>query len=138
MIRLISGVYGGKNGLKRPGDGAFSLPADEEARLVACKVAVYVNAPIADSENDYVSDGAPIGFDEIPPEDFDEAEVVEEPIDLESLSAKDLRTIGAEYGLTFKANAKKVDMIEAITAAQAALANDGEDAPSFDAAEAVE
>lgn len=147
MIEIICGVYGGKDGMKRPGDKPFSLSPAEEARLVARKVARYVEQPKqvdaeaeaeADAElTDYEADGAPIGFDETPPEDFDEADAVEEIVDLKSLTAKELRKIGKEYGLTFKANDKKETMIEAIVAAQAELA-DGEDAPVFDAAEAVE
>lgn len=142
MIKIICGVYGGKDGVKRPGDKPFSLSPAEEARLVSRKVAVYVNEPTTANENAYVPGDAPIGFDEMPPEDFedgveDEAEIVDEIIDLETLSAKELRDLGAEYGLTFKANTQKVDMIEAITAAQAEIA-DADDAPTFDAAEAVE
>ena len=142
MIEIICGVYGGKNGMKRPGDKPFSLSPAEEARLVARKVARYVEQPemleTEDQHSDAEADGTPIGFDEIPPEDFDEAEVMEEIVDLETLSTKELRELGAEYGLTFKANAKKTDMIEKITEAQAQLAEDIEDAPTFDAAEAVE
>lgn len=145
MIKIICGVYGGADGLKRPGDKPFSLSPAEEARLVARKVAVYVNEPPTeapqdeDSQDGYIPDDAPIGFDETPPEDFgeDEAEVEEEIIDLEELSAKELRELGKDYGLTFKANDKRSTMIEAITAAQTALAV-ADDAPTFDAAEAVE
>lgn len=42
MIRLISGVYGAENGMKRPKDGPFSLTDNEEARLVSRGVAEYV------------------------------------------------------------------------------------------------
>ena len=142
MIEIISGVYGGKNGIKRPGDKPFRLSPEEEARLVSRKVACYVPDPAAEVEEEVV-DTAPIGFDETPPDDFvdditeDEAEVEEEPIDLATLSAKELREIGKEYGLSFKANASKVSMIEAITAAQAELDEPAEDAPTFDASEAV-
>lgn len=155
MIRMKSGVYG-SNPPKRAGDKPFSLSSAEEARLVKMGVAAYVDKPIEPSEQDdpnmdpvgdlagdSVDNGAPIGFDEMPPEDFvedaeDEAEVVEEPIDLETLTVNVLRELGEEYGLTFKANAKKAYMIKAITEAQAQIAEDGEDAPTFDAAEAVE
>lgn len=146
MIKITCGVYGGKDGLKRPGDKPFSLSPAEEARLVARKVAAYVNEPASDAhdtEDDFSieDDAAPIGFDEMPPEDFsedgeDEAEIVEEIIDLETLTIKELREMGEAYGLTFKANTKKADMIAAITAAQSPL-DDDEDAPTFDAAEAV-
>lgn len=155
MIKIICGVYGGVDGMKRPGDKPFSLPPAEEARLVARKVAVYVNEPATEAPQDEdeqpesnheqqdEDDGTPIGFDEMPPEDFteddeDEAEVMDEIIDLETLTGKELREMGAEYGLTFKANAKKADMIAAITAAQIKLAEDVGDAPTFDASEAVE
>ena len=147
MIEIICGVYGGKNGLKRPGDKPFSLSPAEEARLVARKVARYVEQPKQDDadaeQHQDEDDGAPIGFDETPSEDFaedgeDEAEVMDEIIDLESLTGKELRELGAEYGLAFKANAKKSEMIAAITAAQDKLAEDAGEAPTFDASEAVE
>ena len=142
MIQIISGVYG-SNPPKRAGDKPFSLSPAEEARLVKMGVAVYVHtpdmAPIAEPIVEDQTDAAPIGFDETPPEDgeVDEAEIVEEIIDLETLSAKELRELGKEYGLTFKATDKKSDMIEAITEAQSQIEEIGEDAPTFDAAEAV-
>ena len=140
MIKIICGVYGGADGMKRPGDAPFSLPPAEEARLVARKVAVYVNEPAVEAPHDeYVPDDAPIGFDEMPPADFvDDAETEEEPIDLSALSAKELREIGKEYGLTFKANDKRATMIEAIEAAQREIDAAPDDAPTFDPTEAVE
>lgn len=149
MIEMIAGIFGltikDANGKTirikgmGPNDGPFSTTQEREAELVKKGVARYVNEPAPDAEDEYTSEDAPIGFDETHPEDFgeDEAEAVEEPIDLETLSAKELREWGKEYGLTFKANASKASMIEAITAAQAALAV-ADDAPTFDAAEAVE
>lgn len=142
MIKIICGVYGGKHGMKRPGDPPFSLPPEEEARLVARKVAAYVNMPAIEAPQDeYVPEDAPIGFDETPPEDFteDEAEIVEELVDLETLSAKEFRALGKEYGLTFKVGMTKGEMVAAIEAAQIelALGEDGEPAPEFDATEAV-
>lgn len=143
MIEMIAGVYGlpvKKNGQKvriigmGPKDGPFSTTPEQEVRLVGLGLARYVSEPVAEAEE--IEDTAPIGFDETPPEDFDEAEVVEEIVDLETLTAKELREIGKEYGLSFKANAKKVDMIAAIEAAQAEI-DDGEPAPDFDPAEAV-
>lgn len=119
MIQMKSGVYGGKDGMKRPGDGPFSLSEQEEARLVNRGIAEYVGA----------SEGAPFFFDVIPPEESDEEEI--KP--LEEMSGPELRKLGAGYGLTFKGNASKVSMIEAIQEAWSQ-----EDAPSFDAAEAVQ
>lgn len=137
MIEMISGVYGGRDGIKKPGDGAFSLSPAEEARLVRRGVARYTNiveeasTPDTTDSEGLVEDIDPIGFDDMPP--------VEEPVDLESMSAKELRELGAEYGLTFKGNASKSYMIEAITAAQIEAADDTDygDGPAFDPAEAV-
>ncbi len=42
MIRIISGAYGGKNGLIRPNDPPFSLSPEKEKRLVDRGVAEYV------------------------------------------------------------------------------------------------
>lgn len=148
MIEMIAGVFGlpvkqdnGKTRVvaKGPESGPFNASPEQEARLVGLKLARYVTAPVEVDEDDaeVVDDTTPIGFDETPPVDSveDDAEV-EEIVDMETLSAKELREIGKEYGLTFKANAKKSDMIEAITAAQAET-DDGEPAPEFDASEAV-
>ena len=145
--------------------GPFEAGKEQEARLVKLGLARYIAQPQnedeqsdtdnaqpqnedeqSDTDNAQLQnedDGAPIGFDEMPPEDFaedveDEADVMEEFIDLETLTGKELREIGAELGLTFKANAKKAEMIAAITAEQGKLAAAAEDAPTFDAAEAVE
>ena len=149
MIEIISGVYGGVGGPKKPGDGAFSLPAKEEARLVRRGVARYVNevaaepAPVEPVLGDTVGGEelmdniGPIGFDDVPPEDYPGADV--EEVDLESLSAKELRELGAQYGLTFKGNASKAYMIEAITAELSKLKDDTDygPGPDFDPSEAV-
>ena len=145
MIEMIAGVFGlpiknesGKTirikGMG-PNDGPFSVSPGREAELVAKGIARYVGEPPVDSDDV----GDPIGFDEMPPNDFDETSVEDEAevVDLDSLTAKELREMGKEYGLTFKANDKKATIIEDITAAQMKLA-DGEDAPTFDPAEAVQ
>lgn len=157
MIKMISGVYGmpvlnGKGetvSVKRVGPeyGPFTLSAEQEARLVSRGVAVCVEPVVTHEQADYMEDISddtdeeeagdigPIGFDDVP-EEGEEAEA--EPIPLDELSAKELRAMGAEYGLTFKGNASKAYMIDAIAAAQAIeAADDGEDAPTFDASEAV-
>ena len=58
MIRLISGVYGAEDGMKRPKDGPFSLTDNEEARLVSRGVAEYVfdrtTLPVAPSRTESV------------------------------------------------------------------------------------
>lgn len=155
MIQMICGVFGlpVTNGDRKTvkamnkDSGPFEAGEEQEKRLVALGIA------------EYVYDATPIGFDETPPVDpnvdsdeetgeddfdddaeIDEAEVMEEIVDLEALTANELRKIGEEYGLTFKSNAKKSEMVAAITAAQAEVAEDeeSEPVPTFDASEAVQ
>ena len=147
MIRMIRGVFGlPVNGIVKPMDknsGAFNAGAEQEERLIRLGLAVRVEdgeaAPVEDN-TEAADSTAPIGFDETPPEDFDEAEAVEEIVDLKSLSVKELREIGKQYGLTFKVGMSKPEMIQAIVDAQAEAVEveDGEAAPVFDAAEAVQ
>lgn len=154
MIEMVAGVYGlrvkigvdadgnSKYRVKGmgPNDGPFSIAPEQEARLVDKGLARYVDEPVEDA---IVDDGAPIGFGEVPPEDFtgNTDEPVEDAVDeaqtrpIEDLSAKELRELGKEFGLNFKANASKASMIEAIKAAWPE--ESAEDAPTFDASEAV-
>jgi hypothetical protein len=146
MIKMVRGVFGlSIDGIVKAMDknsGAFVAGAEQEERLIRLGLAVRVEdnnepAPVEDE----VDTDSPIGFDEMPPEDaeIDETEAVEEIVDLDSLSAKELREIGKQYGLTFKVGTTRVDMIAAITNAQteAVEDEDGEPAPVFDATEAV-
>ena len=158
MIEIICGVYGGENGLKRPGDKPFSLSPAEEARLVSRKVARYVEQPklptIEDEpdedESDFDEDAdTPIGFGEIPPDDFGEipelpdgvTAIPEYSVDMKPA---ELREIGKLCGLTFKVGMSKQEMVDALdkffeeNLVDDADTIDPEDAPTFDAAEAVE
>ena len=145
MIRMIRGVFGlPVNGIVKAMDknsGAFEAGAEQEARLIRLGLAVKVeDGEPANTIDETVDTDTPIGFDETPPDDFDEAEAVEEIVDLKALSAKELREIGKQYGLTFKVGMTKDDMAAAIEKAQAEAVEveDGEPAPVFDAAEAVQ
>lgn len=152
MIKIICGVYGGVDGMKRPGDKPFSLSSAEEARLVARKVAAYVNEPATEAPQDEdIHDDAPIGFDEIPPEDLDELPegVIGIPEYSVDMKATELREIGKLCGLHFKVGMSKQEMVDALDKHIEenmvddeeiidADTIDPEDAPTFDAAEAVE
>lgn len=129
MIKMVAGVFGLPVGSgiverKTKDSEPFNASAEQEARLVKLGLARYVDAPVP---------AEPIGFDETPDE------VAIRPLD--ELTANELRALGKEYGLTFKVGMKKVDMIAALTAAQSAPVEvdetPDEDAPTFDAAEAV-
>lgn len=141
MIQIVRGVYGylDKDGIVRPkteADAPFTLTPEQEERLVRLGVAQYVGSvkEAPEAQPDDIVNSAP-----------EEEETAEEtPTDglsLADLSAKELREIGKEYGLTFKVGMTKDDMVKAIQAAEAELEGedtDGESAPVFDASEAVQ
>ena len=145
MIKMIRGVFGlPVNGIVKAMDknsGAFNAGAEQEERLIRLGLAVKVETEGDDSlpAPEAVETDTPIGMDETPPEDFDEAEAVEEIVDLNTLNVKKLREIGKQYGLTFKVGVTKDEIVAAIEKAQAEAVEveDGEPAPVFDAAEAV-
>lgn len=140
MIKMIRGVFGlPVGGIVKAMDknsDPFEAGAEQEARLIRLGLAVRVDATeptIAEDDSEVVDTEAPIGFDETPPEDFAD----EKPID--ELTAKELRELGKEYGLSFKVGMTKAEMIAAIKAALPQPADDegDEPAPAFDATEAV-
>ena len=138
MIRIIRGVYGflDEGGIVRPKTEAsapFMLLPEQEARLVRLGVAEYVGGAVEIPEEpvDLAEAVGPISIEEEP----------EEERPLADYSAKELRELGKDYGLTFKVGISKAEMIQAIEAAEAALDEDAEDdepAPVFDASEAVQ
>jgi hypothetical protein len=141
---MIRGVFGlPVNGIVKPMDknsGTFEAGAEQEERLVRLGLAVKVeDGDTYPDPVETVDTTDPIGMDDTPPEDFDEAEVVEEIVDLNSLPLKELRVIGQQYGLTYKVGMTKDEFVAEIVSAQAEAVEveDGEPAPAFDAAEAV-
>lgn len=150
MIEMIAGTFGlPVNGIIKgmtKDSGPFEASAEQEARLVKLGLAKYVHQTEPfdeeteqdDDTAEVFDDGDPVGFDEIPADLIPEGV---ELVELSELSAKELREFGKEYGLTFKGNASKADMIQAIQEAQAAeaaeIADDDDPAPDFDASEAV-
>lgn len=150
MIEMIAGVFGlpiqDKHGntirIKGmgPGDGPFSVAPEREAELVKKGIARYVDAPHIEEDN--IPDDAPIGFDEMPPLPEGVIGIPEYSVDMK---ATELREIGKLCGLTFKVGMSKAEMVAALDAHIEENMVDGEDipdfpddAPAFDAAEAVE
>jgi hypothetical protein len=138
MIKIISGTYGHLiGGRVRPKTAAsepFSLPPEQEARLVSRGVAIYVNEAPAEAD-------ASNSFDHTPDEE-PAAEPVGKGYDI-GMTAKELREIGASYGLTFKQGISKAEMVEKLDALFADLdlaetEQGEEEAPTFDATEAVQ
>ena len=110
MIRLISGVYGAEDGMKRPKDGPFSLTDNEEARLVSRGVAEYVfdrpTLPAAPSRTESVN---AIRYDE-------------------GMTMKQLRGIADYLGLDTSKLRSKRDVVKLLDA-HFASAGTGEEPP---------
>lgn len=122
-IKIIAGTFGWNHGnydLVSAGDPPIEVDAALAARLVEKGVAEYVTPPVKAPE--------PV-----------EPEPVERniPAYSEENSAKYLRELGKEHGLNFKANATKAEMLAALDELFG-VGDDPEDAPTFDAAEAVQ
>ncbi len=149
MIKMIRGVFGlPVNGIVKAMDknsGPFEAGAEQEARLIRLGLAVRVEtgepAPVVEPA-ETVDTEAPIGFDEMPPLPEDVIGIPEYSV---SMKATELREIGAMCGLTFKVGMSKADMVAALDAhIEGSMVDDdvfdedGEPAPEFDAAEAVQ
>ena len=148
MIKMISGVFGlpQADGSVKPMDKnskPFSTSKELEKKLVEKKRAVYV-----DTVED-VDTSAPIGFDETPPEEFEELPELPEGVTAipeysEDMKQSELREIGAMCGLTFKVGMTKKEMVAALDAHIEANTVEGDeleeedDSPEFDASEAVQ
>jgi len=128
MIKIISGIYGHLiDGRVRPKTAAsepFSLTPAEEKRLVERGIAVYVNEAPAEAD-------ASIGFDNT-------SDSIPEYSTRNTV--KELQEIAALYGITFEDGATKAQMVETLDKhiAENSVEVDSEDAPTFDAAEAVQ
>ena len=145
MIKMIRGRFGWpqEDGSVKPMDkdsGAFSASKEQEERLVRDGFAVYV---------DGVDTSAPIGFDETPPEEFEELPELPEGVTAipeysEDMKQSELREIGAMCGLSFKVGMTKKEMVAALDAHIEANTVEGDEleeedeAPEFDASEAVQ
>ncbi|MFW5433709.1 SAP domain-containing protein [Paenibacillus apiarius] len=96
MIKIISGVYGYREGAsikpKTANDAPFSLPPQEEERLVKRGVAEYLDGEPNTEPDDWIG-------------------IPEYHVDMK---AEELRAIAKKLGLSFKVGTSKVDMVEAI------------------------
>lgn len=149
-IRIVNGVFGhrpeGSKYIepKQAGDPPFSVDDKQAARLVALKVAVYVdeekNLPfteVATTNNEDIGTGTVDNIaedDKLPqgeiepldggqpqnvtePDDellLEEADLPERPVYNADMKAVELREIMDEYQLPFKVGMSKVDMVAAL------------------------
>ena len=136
MIKIIRGTYGRKEGNRvvpmTKDSEPFELAPEQEARLVTLKVAAYVDGvPVATNNINKGGEQLPDGVEGVP------------EYSAES-SAKELREIGKSLGLNFKVGMSKAEMVAALDKHIEENSVDGydledadEDAPNFDAADAV-
>ena len=136
-IRITAGVFGWNHGIyELVKAGAPPIEVDDTLaqRLVEKGVAAYVTPPV---------DTQPVmEYDNQP----DTESAVEEPAGKAyhiGMTAKELREIGAGYGLTFKQGCSKAEMVEKLDVLFANLdlaetEQGAEDVPVFDATEAVQ
>ena len=124
MIQIISGTYGhlidGRVRPKNAGSEPFSLTPEQEKRLVERGIAVYVNEAPAPAD---ASNNTPDQPDSLP--EYSTRNTV-----------KELQAIGEQFGITFEEGMTKAQMVEVLD--QHMEEGDQEDAPAFDAAEAVQ
>lgn len=136
MIKMLHGVFGlPVNGIVKAMDknsGPFEASKEQEERLIKLGLAVRVGVEEKPTD-DGDGDGAPIGFDETPPE---------YSVDMK---ADELREIGKLYGLTFKVGMRKDEMVAQLDKLFAGADEetdsddgDGDGAPTFDPTEAVQ
>ncbi len=144
MIKMIAGVYGLpiKNADETirvvgmgPDSGPFSIDKKREAELVKSKNAVYVTETA--EENEKTDATGTSNLLEGSNADGETSDIPKYSVDMK---ATELRKIGAEQGLTFKGNMSKTEMVEALDAhfATETAEDDIEDAPTFDAEDAVQ
>lgn len=144
MIKIVRGVYGHyvtdpKSGKTRvvardSRSEPFELTPEQEARLVSQGVARYVDKAETGEE--------PIGFDELPPDvgAIENAAHLDAE-QLEAMTNAKLKELAEDMGIDTKKLTTKSKLIEAITDAAVIPGESedgGEDAPTFDAAEAVQ
>lgn len=143
MIQIINGVYGhylnGKVVPKDKNSAPFELSPEQEKRLVDARIAVYVGS---------TESAGSAGADEV--KDQPESIKWVPEYSMENTVAE-LREIGKLCGLTFKVGTTKAEMVAALdkhiqehTVEGVEVNEDGEisvadddDAPNFDAADAV-
>lgn len=139
MIQIIRGVYGHYTGghvvPKDKHSKPFALTPEQEKRLVRIGVAKYVDNPVDDTKPD-IADDLPDGIESIPEYSTD-------------MKVDELRGIAKLMGLTFPIGTTKAEMVAQMDAFldehMEASEDDAdmppediEDAPAFDAAEAVQ
>lgn len=138
MIYITCGTCGTSQGYKTSADGALSLPAREEARLVSRGVAKYVTRPVTGEDPDALPEPVPGGNE---PQDFQEDGGTEPPADadeepdsgdeaaqLERMTKAELEQMARDLGLDVSAARTKRELAVLIAAA---------DAPEPDGAEGL-
>lgn len=146
MIKIVQSTYGylDKNGVVKPKtskDEPFELTEEQEARLVDLGVAEYVNTPAQENGQENGQEGGQEGVQVTGHLD---------PEQLAEWTNAQLKELAEEMGIDTKKLTTKAKLIEAIVSVEVTpgpvvdgdgiedTEDDGEQPPTFDAAEAVE
>lgn len=155
MIKIVCGTCDTSQGLKTSKDGEFTLPVNEEKRLVARKVAEYVTRPIIGPDNGVATPHVPHseggGGNDTPDQDEgektsldglelpDTLDIVDGHFTEESLGAmtnKALAELAADLGLDAKACKNKADYVALLASVELDMADQDEgDEPPTPSAE---
>lgn len=141
-IRIIKGTFGywdgGKVVPKTAKDEPFPVETGRAAELVEQGIAEYATATV---EINTEEDGEDAQIDA---EEMAEDAIDDDAVNLDEMSLDELKKFAETYGVKYKVGMKKADFIEAIRAAELEADeldeadDDGEDAPTFNAEDAVQ
>jgi hypothetical protein len=146
MIRIKCGTCGTSQGYRTQANGAFTLPASEEARLVARGVAVYATTPIIGDAPNASSDGAELSASAVKASQVSGAsylDIVDGHFTKESLlkmGRSDMESLAADLGIDVKKCKTKDEISELLAAVEvnADADADGEQPPTLSAEDIVQ
>lgn len=125
MIYITCGTCGTSKGYKTSADGAISLPAPEEARLVSRGVAEYVTRPVTNDAPGTSPEPLVNAAEDIEEPDAGE-ENADEVAQLERMTRPELEQMASDLGLDASAAKNKHDLAVLIAAADAPETDDTE------------
>ncbi len=126
MIHITCGTCGTSRGYKTAADGEFSLPAPEEARLVARGVAAYATRPVMSGPGTKGPDPAP--------EDEDIPKVVDGHFTIESLMKLNrdvMEKLAGHLGVDISKCKNKGDISKLLSAVEVPDKPNGEAPPAL-------
>lgn len=146
LVKIISGVYGYDTGIavigKSVDDAPFLLEKEKAQRIIDLGVAEKVDTSNLEERDAETEPEQPNEEDTQTNEEDEQTELVEplmeEDVDLESMTVQELKEFAEPFGVKYKVGTKKEDFITEIVAAMEAVQLDDDTLPSFDAETGVQ